>query len=336
MTSPLLHGPNLLLPWYSTEDEDRRFLRILRNAAIVFLVLLLVVYFFPVTEKSRAAKETLPPALARVILEKKQLPAPPPKPEPKKPEPKKPEPKKPEPKKSESKKPEPKKPKPKPELKQPPKPKVTQVQKLQKAKDQAASSGLLQFQDDLAAMRDSVELAKINNNNLRQGQSQAKKFDRSVISNQSKAASGGINTAALSRDTGGAALSGRNITRVNSELADKQRAAAATARKTVSADGRQSTTRSEEDIRKVFNSNRAAIDTTYQRALRKNPALEGLFEFTVVIEPSGTVASITIVNSELDDEALEKKLLARIRLIHFGLARVDTTTVNFTYSFYPR
>ncbi|MBX2809000.1 MAG: AgmX/PglI C-terminal domain-containing protein [Cellvibrionaceae bacterium] len=347
--TPRLQGPSLLLPWYSTEDEDRRFVKILRNTAIAFLVLFVAVYFYPVAEKNRQQNEALPPTLARVLLEQQALPkVSPPKLqqlEQKKPEAKTPQPKPQKPASKPQVKPEPK-PKP-PAVKQPAantpkprsqqaKPQKTAAQKRQEAKDQAASSGLLQFQDELAAMRDSVDLSAVDNHNLRRGESQAKIQDRAVISRRASAASGGITTADLSRNTGGIALSGRETTRVSSDLAQKQRAAAATARKTTTADGRQAVTRSEQAIRKVLDSNLAAVDTLYQRALRKNPALEGLFEFKLVVAPDGSISAVRIINSELDDDALEKKLLARIRLINFGAADVAATTVNYTFKFYPR
>ena len=348
-----LFGPNLLLPWYSTEEEDKTFKKCLKRFAIAFLIFSLLVWVYPVPEKTREQKETLPSELARVILEKKELPPPPKlKPKPKKPEPKpklkKPEPQKPEPKKPESKlepkKPEPKKlaPRPIPTVKSKPAPKkaisektrATQQQKIEQAKQQAASK-ITQFQDALADMRD-LAVNTAENNNLAIGASKAKKLDRAIITSRSKTASGGINTAKLSRDTGGQTLSGRKTTAINSSLANKQRAADANRKKATGADGRQIVSRSEEAIRKVIDRNKAAIDIIYQKALRKSPELEGRFVVKIVIESGGKVSSVTIVSSELNDTALEKKLLTRIGFINFGKERVARTTVNFTFDFFPQ
>lgn len=340
-----LSGPELLLPWYSAEEEDRTFKKIVRNFLIAFLVLSVIVYFYPVREKTREQKETLPPVLARVVLEKKQLPPPPPpkpkpepkKPEPKKPEPKKPEPKKPEPKKPEPKKQEPKKPEPKPKpVKLPPKPvkpKVTQQQRVERAQKEAQSE-LNQVKDVFADLQN-LNVDTSSNTNVTKGASEAKRLDRSVITNNSRTSSGGINASSLSRDTGGGALSGRETTQVSSSLADRKRAA--DARKTATGrDGRQLISRSDESIRKTIDRNKAAIFTTYQRALRNNPALEGNFIVKLIIEPNGQVSSVAVVSSELDDSALEKKLLSRIRLISFGAASVSRTTVNYTFNFVPQ
>ena len=73
-------SPNidLLLPWYSTIDEDHSFKKIVGGFLLAFLLFSLIVAVYPVPEKTREQKETLPPQLARVILEKKELPPPPP------------------------------------------------------------------------------------------------------------------------------------------------------------------------------------------------------------------------------------------------------------------
>ncbi|MGH1438943.1 MAG: AgmX/PglI C-terminal domain-containing protein [Cellvibrionaceae bacterium] len=341
-----LPGPELLLPWYSTEDEDFRFKKILKRFLIAFLVLSVIVYFYPVKEKTREEKETLPPVLARVVLEKKELPPPPkpkPKPEPKKLEPKKPEPKKPEPKKPEPKKPEPKKPEPKPKpvpkpkpkpvkIPKPVKPKVTQQQRVERAQREAQKE-LNQVKDVFADLQN-LNVDTASNNNVTKGASDAKRLDRSVITNKSRTSSGGINAASLSRDTGGSALSGRETTQVSSSLADRKRAA--DAKKTgVGRDGQRIISRSNESVRKVMDRNKSSIFTTYQRALRKNPSLEGVFVVKLVIEPSGRVSSATVVSSELDDAALEKKLLDRIKLINFGSANASRTTVNYDLNFVP-
>ena len=348
-------GPNLLLPWYSTEEEDQRFKQLLKKTALVFLVLFFIILFYPVPEKTREQKESLPPELARVILEKQALP--PPAPVKPKAKPKlKPKPKtaRSEPKLLEPKPLEPVKP-PKPEVTLPPakvvskpialKPKAVPVKKAKpseaaqeqqrKRAQQQAASELAQFQDALADMRDLNIDTKVNNT-LTRGAAQAKKTDRKVIASQAKASSGGINTAKLSRDTGGQALAGRKSTQVNSQLANQARAADAKRKRAQGADGSQMVSRSEESVRKVMDKNKAAIDIIYQKALRKSPALEGHFEVKLVIEPGGNIASVTIISSELGDKALEKRLLTRIGFINFGRESVARTTLNFTFNFFPR
>lgn len=307
----MLIGPDAQLPWSSTQVEDQRFYRFLRNGLIVFAVIAIVVPFLPVPEITREEKETLPPQLARVILEKKELP--------------KPVPVKPKPKPVEEKKPEVKKEKPKDEPKPEPKP----VDQVQKAREKAAISGVLAFQDDLADMRDSIDIEDLTSQDLSRGDNQAVKAERSIISAKAKAGSGGIQTAALSRDTGGAALSGKEDTKVTSEfdkLAKQQSSSAGSA----AAGGR-----SDQAVRRVMDKNKGAIFAIYNRALRKDPTLQGKFVFELVIEPDGSITDVQMISSELNNPDLEKKILSRLRLIRFPAGNVIKTRVNYSFDFLP-
>ena len=81
-----MSAPFLLLPWESTGDEDRRFRQILVASLLAFALLAVVFPFLPLEELEREDVVEPPPPLARIVLEKKELP--PPKPEPVKPKPK--------------------------------------------------------------------------------------------------------------------------------------------------------------------------------------------------------------------------------------------------------
>jgi len=73
----------------------------------------------------------------------------------------------------------------------------------------------------------------------------------------------------------------------------------------------------------------------YNKALRKNPSLEGKVVFKLVIDESGRVSNASIVSSELNDAALERKLLLRIKLINFGKKNVLQTTLEYALDFLP-
>lgn len=311
----------LQLPWESSLVEDRRFKFILRNSLLALLAFGVVMPMLPVPAVDREVQEALPPQLAQIVLEKKELPVPPPVV------------KKPEPEKRLE------KPKEKPEVVPKPKPKAKvvvppktqpQQKKIEKAREKAAVSGLLQFQDDLADMRDQVDMDKLSRAGLSRGKATAAVADRSVITGRSGKSSGGINTAALSRDTGGSALSGRETTQVESQLAE---ATVASKRQARTSDGQAQ--RSDEAIRKVMDRNKGAIFAIYNRALRKDPMLAGKMTVQMVIEASGQVSSIKVLGSELNDPALEKKLLSRIRMIAFGAEAVVPTTLNYSFDFLP-
>ncbi|WP_250461374.1 AgmX/PglI C-terminal domain-containing protein [Microbulbifer litoralis] len=307
-----------VLPWSASADEDTRFGRFLRTGLILFALLGAAVTLIPVPELTREQAERIPPQLAKVILEKQQLPEPQPKAKPK-PEPRKAEKKKPEPK------PEPeKKPEPKPEPKE--KPPAAEV-KL--AREKAANSGLLQMQDDLQAMRESVDVAEVSGAQLAGSAAEAQTVQRSVIGDRAKASSGGVKTTGLSQDTGGTALAARETTQVSNAQAS------GSAREVAKKVRREKSARAEQSIRSVMEANKGAIYAIYNRALRRDPMLQGKVTVKLVIESNGSVSAISIVDSELNNPSLERKLLARIRLINFGAANVEQTTLNYSIDFLP-
>lgn len=328
-------APNLELPWSSSVGDDQRFNKILLISCVVLLVLSIAVTVINVPEQPRAEREKLPPQLARVVLEKQQLP--PPKPiEPPKPEEKKPEPK-----------PEPVKPEPKPVAEIPPRPKPVTPPKepvktppspsaLEKAREQAANSGVMQFKDDLAEMREMMQTSAVETatTTVTNSPGEAAQIDRAMITSGAKTASGGINTAAMSRDTGGVALSGRETTKVKSGLAEtSKKVAAATPG---NSDGAGGAARSEEEIRKIMEQHKGAIYSIYNRALRQNPALQGKMVVKIVIDPNGRIVEASMVSSELGDPALESRIVQRIKLITFPASNVARTTLNQTFDFLPQ
>lgn len=319
-----LPAPTLLLPWESTGDEDQRFRRILRLTLLVFVVLGIAVPLLPLPQVTSERLEEPAPPLARVLLEKKELPPP----EPIKPKPK--------PKPKPVKKVEPVKPKqvvkptPKPPPKVLPKPVPEPVDKLALARDAAAVAGILAFQDDLQAMRDTVDVDSLSQTQTSRGEASAAVMQRSVITSAARANSGGIQTAALSTDTGGPALSGRETTTVQSSIGGKTKKMGKKNTAAARVGGR-----SDEAIRRVMDKNKGAIFAIYNRALRRDPLLEGKLVFEMVIAPNGTIEDLQLLSSELVDEALTKKILSRIRLIQFGAAQVISTRVNYSFDFLP-
>lgn len=319
---------NLELPWSSSIDDDKRFNKILSISFVVLLLASIVVTIVNVPEMARTEKEKLPPQLARVVLEKQELPPPPPV-EPPKPEEKKPEP---VPEEKPVEKPPEVKPveKPKEPVKAPPK------ATLEKAREQAENSGVMQFKDDLAEMREMMQTSAVETaaTTVTNSTGEAAQVDRAMITSGAKVASGGINTAALSRDTGGVALSGRETTKVKSGLAEgTKKSGQATAG---NSDGTGGAARSEEEIRKIMEQHKGAIYSIYNRALRQNAALEGKMVVKIVIDPSGRIVEASLVSSELGDKDLEAKILQRIKLITFPASNVARTTLNQTFDFLPQ
>ncbi|TVZ40703.1 hypothetical protein P886_0031 [Alteromonadaceae bacterium 2753L.S.0a.02] len=321
----VLRTPNLQLPWSSTIEDDRRFWKIVGFLLIPFFIFSVAIPLIEVPEKKREELEKLPPQLARVVLEKKELPKPTPVPTPEPtPEPEKDKPKEDKPKDEPT-------PEPKPDVTpEPPKPKATpEPAKLVEKAREAAQAEISQFADLASEMRDSFDLSEVNAE-LTQSTGQAAEIDRSVITGKAKSGSGGIKTSQLSRNTGGVALSGKKSTQVDSKLTTPTGKSAEV--KQQSAQGGR---RSEEQMRKVMDKNKGAMFSIYNRALRKDPTLEGKVVFEMVIEADGRISSAKVVSSELNNPALEAKLLARIKLINFGPQNVKQTKLIFSFDFLP-
>lgn len=302
------HSP--YLPWAISEEEQRRFRTIVKWVFIVCLLFAVVVPLLPVPEIDREKAEALPPRLAKLVLERKKAKPPAP-----------------------AKAPELKTTKKEPKLKKKKKPKKIK-QDVETARKKAARAGLLAFKDELAALRDDpvVEVLKKDTTLQRGSGQKVASPQRSVIVANASKGTGGINTSALSRGTGGAGLAGRAGTEVSSPVssiggAEQKRASR-------SRSGRKAS-RSIEEIQLVFDKNKAAIYSIYNRALRKDPTLEGKVVLKITIEPSGKVTACEIVSSELGDPIVERKIVTRVMLFDFGNKDVETMVVTYPIDFLP-
>lgn len=356
----VIRVPNPQLPWSSSRDEDSSFRKILIALLALYVVIALMVALLKLPPVVHPEPKDLPPQLANVVLQKVELPKPveAPKPIEKVVEKEKP---------IEKPKIEQPKPKPVPPTTQAVPPSKTGARAVgpeggkeapidltQQAREKAAKSGILQFKDDLADMRESVDVSQVKRSNLTRGTGTAEKTERSIIAGKASGGSGGINTAALSTDTGGVALSGRETTRIDSpgglgglstEAGGRGRGeGAGVGSGTGKGTGKKGDLvsgsdvgggRSDESIRRVMDSQKGAIFGVYNRALRQDPTLQGKFVFEMVIEPSGEVSAVKVISSELSDSDLVSKILARIRLINFGSADVLRTRVNYSLDFLP-
>jgi outer membrane biosynthesis protein TonB len=316
---PSFASLELLLPWESTTQEDRYFRRILLSGLAVFLVLGLLVPRLNIPQLLPPPPDPDQPQLARVILEKKSLPVvPPPAREPVRPPP----PVEVEPVQEPQVEPEPE---PVAKVQPAPAAEITPEQ----ARAEAAGAGVLAFQDDLMEMRDSLDVSQLQQDQLQRGADAARKTERALLARSSDAASRGIDTAQLSRDTGGPALAAREATRVDSG------AAAATGARREQSQSVRLGGRSDESVRRVMDSNKGAIFALYNRALRSDPLLEGKLVFEMLIDSAGVVTEVSLLSSELGDATLVRKILARIRMIKFPQADVATTKVNYSFDFLP-
>jgi hypothetical protein len=76
--------------------------------------------------------------------------------------------------------------------------------------------------------------------------------------------------------------------------------------------------RSNQNLRCVFDANGGVLNNLFQRALVKNPTIEGKIVFDLIILPSGKVAPQTsLISSDLKNEKLESDLLNAVKNFDF-------------------
>jgi periplasmic protein TonB len=312
------------LPWTTGEVERERLRKIMRATFGALLVLSLVLSFLPVPEEDVDEMQEIPKRLARLVLER-QAPPPPPPPVVRE------EPREVPPAAEPERVVEERRVEPEPIVEsEPPPPVDTTAQ----ARERARGAGVLQFASQLSALRTNTDVTA----NLERtravgtGTEAAAVNQRSLITSRVGTASGGINTASLSRNTGGGGLGGRTTTVVESPVEGFAEAGGAAQRSGAS----DKASRSREEIERVFDANKGRIFTLYNRALRENPALQGKVVLRLTIGADGRVTFCEIVSSELNDPELERGLVQRVLQFQFE-ARDDVEPITTTkpIDFFP-
>ena len=310
------------LPWSTGFEDDARFKRLVRGSLIAAFVLALLFWILPEPKLDPSTSAEEPRRLARLVLERPPPPPPPPV--------VREEPKPPEPAPVEERVVEPE---PKPDTKPPPKPEPPPVDRTQQARERARVAGLLPLTNQLQSLRNNVSNDRLQRTEtVGAATSAAPLAERSLITSRVGTASGGINTAALSRNTGGSGLSGRATTQVESPGEGVAEGGGA-AQRTGSSDR---ASRSREEIERVFDANKGRIYTLYNRALRDNPALQGKVVLRLTIAPDGKVTFCEVVSSELNDPELEKGLVLRVLQFQFEARDdVEPITTRKPIDFFP-
>jgi protein TonB len=266
----------------------------------------------------------IPPRIAQLMLEEKPLPPPPPpEPEPEEPEPE------PEPEPEQVAEAEPEAaPEPEPEPERAPEPEPTRAE-IARERAQAA---LMPFADDLADIVERDVVETVDDRQLTTAVAETTRAERSMITSTVGAASGGISTASMSRDTGGTGIAARSTTKVESPVAAIEKQSAGGARRSGTS---SKASRSREEIELVFDKNKGAIFALYNRALRADPTLEGKLVLRLTIAPTGEVTFCEIVSSELGDPDLERKLVLRVKQFRFEARDVEPITTTKPIDFFP-
>jgi TonB family protein len=295
---------NYELPWEADPEERERFRKILRVALIVLAIFTILFPLLPSPQR-QTQEEAVPPRLARIMIEQQPKPPPPPPVIPKVEE------------------------KPKPV----PKPIPVPQNLTEQARKKAQKSGLLQFQDELADLREQMNVDVGQTKNLTGAVGADSHAERSLITSKVGVGSGGITSANTSRGFGAGAgsLTGHDTTAVSSTIAHS----GLNDRAPIRTGNSNRAARSREEIELVFDRNKGAIYALYSRALREHPELQGKMVLEFTIAPSGDVTMCRVVSSDLNDKELEDKIIARVRLFRFEAKDVESITTTKPIDFFP-
>ncbi len=319
------------LPWSSDLGERRRFAVIMVVMLALFLPPAFLVPMLEVPEIERSEAEKVPPRLARLVEKPKPVMPPEPVQPEREPEPEqepevvkeKPIQPKPDVAKAE---PDPE-PAPNPETKPKAISEPEQKQTAEQAREKAARSGLLAMKDKLASLRSpeptqAREFA-VNTQSEVVDATNSPEEPQQVLSG-----SGGVEDAPAPETT--VAVAGHEVKAVEAPE-EKSREVAAKPAKAEPSVGE----RAMSNIRKVFDAQKSALYSMYQRELRQDPTLEGKVLLELVIEPDGSVSACEVVSSELEHPKLEQRIAMRVRLFNFGADSVEARKVRFPIDFLP-
>ncbi|MFT6030177.1 MAG: hypothetical protein ACI8O8_001920 [Oleiphilaceae bacterium] len=317
------------LAWNQEAGEGKRLVRIISAVLPVFFIMVIYISWIQLPDQDRQTLEKLPPQLAKIIL-KKDKPKPVPKPELKLEKPPEIEKPKPEPKVAE-------KPKPK-EVAEKPKPRIVKQEKVKPkpqevklAREKAKNSGLLAMSNQLSALSALADNVKLDTPKTLTAKPIVRKVHDKLAASATSTKSGGMRDANLSQDTQELSLASRQTTQLEKadEIAMDLEVAELEAKRMVAQ-------RTREDIRRTMDANKSAINSIYNRELRKKPSLRGAFTAQLIVEPSGSVSNCITTDSTLNEPTLEDKICKRLRLVNFGQKQgVDTATINYPIELFP-
>ena len=291
------------LPWEGDPEASSRFRKILRVLLIVFLLFGIIVPFLP-NPKPTAAETEVPQRIAQVMIEEKPKPPPPP----------------PKPVEQE-------KPKVIPEAK----PKIVPPVDQKQQAHEKAQKQLNQFKDELADLRQQMDLTPMQTKNLSGAVGADSHAERSMITSKVGVGSSGITSANSSRGfgTGAGSLTGHDTTSVTSSISGLN------GRGPTRTGSSGKAARSREEIETIFDRNKGAIYALYNRATRSNPELQGKLVLEFTISPGGDVTACRVISTELKDDELERKIVSLVKMFHFEAKDVAEITTTKPIDFFP-
>lgn len=331
----------LALDWHPQSKTDKPFVIFASLILTLFMGLAIFMGSIEVPKETRREKIVIPERIAKFILDKPKV--------------IKKEPVKPKVVKKELPKPkiiEPEKPKEqvKPQVKkQHLKKEVVLTKKQASARKNASESGLLALSQELSDLMDTenidsmlaTKIAKTDNN-TNNGKAAFNNTTDLLTANASKG-SGGVSAGKLLHNSNAtikldkaqmfAAQQQLLASRADTQIvkvtnADKSKAGSENAKRT-------GNYRPEEDIAYVMDKNKSKLHALYRKARRTNPNIKGKIVLEITISAAGKVLKVAITSSDLNDNKLESRIVARVKQFDFGADNVKAVTVTYPIEFLP-
>jgi len=204
----------------------------------------------------------------------------------------------------------------------------------QKARNVAQQSGLLALASEMNELTDTSEVNKSIRAKVRttsESTAIARHDDQILAVNTSNGSV--IDEEKITANINETALQQRDSndqTTAATERATSEKASLAANKQSSGTGGR-----APEDITRVFDKNKPGLYSLYDRERRKNSSLKGRVVFQLTILPNGKVADVKVISSDLNNPALEARIMSRIKLFMFAPTAGESVTVSYPVEFLP-
>jgi TonB family protein len=205
----------------------------------------------------------------------------------------------------------------------------------QKARNVAQQSGLLALAGEMSELTDTSEINKSIRAKVRTSSEETNiaRHDDAQILAVNTSSDVVIDDSNITVKVDETALQERD-SKVHTTAAT-ERAENEKARIAANTQGSGSGGRAPEDITKVFDKNKPGLYSLYDRERRKDSSLKGRVVFQLTILPNGKVADVKVISSDLNNPALESRIMSRIKLFMFTPTSGELVTLTYPVEFLP-
>jgi len=211
---------------------------------------------------------------------------------------------------------------------------MTQSEK--KARDKAAQSGLLALASQISDLIDTSDVNEFVSAKTKKTSDKAMEstgISTDVLTTDVGKGSSGVRSSDFVGGVSTTKLSKRDVALVKQSLLKSDEVEDTSSRE--SKGERVGNVRTEEEVTIVFDQNKGPLFSIYNRERRKKPGLKGKIVLEITIAANGNVTKVKIASSELNDPALERRLVARVKRFKFAAKDVEPVTVTFPIEFLP-